>query len=157
MYYQIFVPSFADSNGDGTGDLRGILQQLDYLQDLGMTGIWLSPLFRSPSYHKYDTLDYYSIDPSFGNMEDFEALVQGAKARNMDILLDLVFSHTSKDHPWFRSALENWASARPVRIPASADLGTAPPEIQKNTTASSQQTCLILTWKTWKHASPYWK
>jgi alpha-amylase len=141
MYYQIFVPSFADSNGDGTGDLRGILQQLDYLQDLGMTGIWLSPLFRSPSYHKYDTLDYYSIDPSFGNMEDFEALVQGAKARNMDILLDLVFSHTSKDHPWFRSALENgpfrnfylWKTPEEIRRlklgqrQASADTGIRRP------------------------------
>lgn len=104
MYYQIFVPSFADSNGDGTGDIRGIIHALDYLQDLGIRGLWLSPLFRSPSYHKYDTLDYYSIDPVFGTLQDFEDLVQATSARGMHLLLDLVFSHTSRNHPWFLSA-----------------------------------------------------
>lgn len=141
MYYQIFVPSFADSDGDGTGDLRGILHQLDYLQALGITGIWLSPLFSSPSYHKYDTRDYYSIDPVFGTMQDFENLVQAARERGIDLLLDLVFSHTSKDHPWFRSAVEKgefrdfyiWKTAAEIRRlgvstrEASADTGLRRP------------------------------
>lgn len=109
VYYQIFVGSFSDSNGDGIGDLRGIIDRFDYLNDgddnsgksLGIEGIWLTPIFASPSYHKYDTTDYYTIDPSFGTMEDLRELIDLCHSRNVQIILDLVINHTSSKHPWF--------------------------------------------------------
>ena len=117
-YYQIFVGSFYDSDGDGTGDLQGIVHKLDYLNDpqgkdsLGITGIWLTPINPSPTYHKYDVTDYYSIDPAFGTMEDFELLITEANARNIDVIIDLVINHTSSLHPWFLAALEEIESGR---------------------------------------------
>lgn len=107
VYYEIFVGSFADSNQDGIGDLQGIIQKLPYLQKLGIKGIWLTPIHPSGSYHKYDVLDYYGIDPQFGTMEDFEELVQVAKEYQIEIILDLVLNHTSEDHPWFLEAKKN--------------------------------------------------
>ncbi len=109
VFYQIFVGSFSDSNGDGIGDLRGIIDRFDYLNDgddasgvsLGVEGIWLSPIFTSPSYHKYDTTDYYTIDPDFGTMEDLHDLIQLCHSRGVRIILDLVVNHTSSKHPWF--------------------------------------------------------
>lgn len=111
IYYQIFVGSFSDSDGDGTGDLRGIINRFDYLNDgdpnsglsLGVEGIWLSPIFRSPSYHKYDVSDYYEIDPKFGTMADLQELIDLCHSRNVQIILDLVVNHTSDDHPWFQA------------------------------------------------------
>ena len=108
-YYQIFVGSFSDSNNDGIGDLRGIINRMDYLNDgnilsgddLGIQGIWLSPIFASPSYHKYDVKDYYSIDWRFGTEADLKELLELCKARNVQVILDLVINHTSKEHPWF--------------------------------------------------------
>lgn len=108
-YYQIFVGSFSDSNNDGLGDLRGIINRMDYLNDgnirsgksLGIQGIWLSPIFSSPSYHKYDVKDYYSVDWRFGTEEDLKELIALCKARNVQLILDLVINHTSKEHPWF--------------------------------------------------------
>jgi glycosidase len=105
-FYQIFVGSFRDSDGDGLGDLRGITEKLDYLKDLGVNGIWLTPINPSPTYHKYDVLDYYAIDPGFGTMEDFEELIAEAGKRGISIILDLVINHTSSQHPWFLAALE---------------------------------------------------
>lgn len=104
VFYQIFVRSFSDFNQDGIGDLRGIIHKLEYLQYLGVEGIWLSPIFTSPSYHKYDVINYYEIDAEYGTMEDFEELVREADKRGIKILLDLVISHTSKEHPWFLEA-----------------------------------------------------
>ena len=108
-FYQIFVGSFSDSNGDGIGDLRGIINRIDYLNDgdissgndLGVQGIWLSPIFTSPSYHKYDASDYYEIDPKFGTMEDLEELIALCHERNVKIILDLVINHSSSEHKWF--------------------------------------------------------
>ncbi len=110
--YEIFVYSYADSDGDGIGDLNGITQSLDYLNDqddstntdLGINQIWLTPIFSSPTYHKYDTTDYYSIDESFGTMEDFENLIRECHGRGIRVLLDLAMNHTSNKHPWFENA-----------------------------------------------------
>ena len=106
VYYEIYVGSFADSNGDGIGDLPGLTHKLDYLKDLGITGIWLMPVHPSPSYHKYDITDYYAIDPQYGTLEDFENLIAKAKEYNIHIIMDMVFDGTSNVHPWFKSAVK---------------------------------------------------
>ncbi len=105
VYYQIFVGSFYDSDSDGIGDLKGVIEKLDYLQnDLGVSGIWLSPIHPSPTYHKYDVTDYYDIDKDFGTLADFEELSKKLNERGMDLMLDFVFNHTSSQHPWFIEA-----------------------------------------------------
>ncbi|WP_433945638.1 alpha-amylase family glycosyl hydrolase [Paenibacillus sp. SN-8-1] len=101
VYYEIFVRSYADSNGDGIGDLNGITAKLDYLKDLGVGGIWLTPINPSPSYHGYDVIDHRAINPDFGTMADFDTLIKEAHKRNIKIIMDLVVNHTSKQHPWF--------------------------------------------------------
>ncbi len=103
--YEIFVRAFADSNKDGTGDLRGVTEKLDYLKDLGVQAIWLMPIHPSPSYHKYDVTDYREIHPEYGTMEDFENLVAEAHRRGIRIIIDLVINHTSRQHPWFEAAV----------------------------------------------------
>ena len=108
-FYQIFVGSFSDSNGDGIGDLRGIINRFDYLNDgninsgesLGVQGIWLSPIFSSPSYHKYDASDFYTIDPSFGTEDDLKELIALCKQRNVKLILDLALNHNSTQNEWF--------------------------------------------------------
>lgn len=105
--YEIFPRSFADSNGDGIGDLRGITQRLDYLADLGIRSIWLTPIFESPSYHGYDTTDYFAIEPDFGTEGDLVELVEAAHDRGLSVLLDYVASHTSNEHPFFEDAFGN--------------------------------------------------
>ncbi len=103
--YQIYPKSFCDSNGDGIGDIPGIISKLDYLQDLGVDIIWLSPCYSSPLADQgYDISDYYNIDPRFGTMEDMEHLIAEAKKRNMYILMDLVVNHCSNEHEWFKKA-----------------------------------------------------
>lgn len=104
VYYQIFVRAFADGNGDGLGDLRGIIDRMDYLEDLGVSGIWLTPIHPSPTYHKYDVLDYYGIDPEIGTFEDFQELIAAAHSRGIRVIIDLVLHHTSNLHPWFLAA-----------------------------------------------------
>lgn len=109
-FYQIFVGSFSDANGDGFGDLRGIINRMDYLNDgdinsgndLGVQGIWLSPIFDSPSYHKYDARDYYSFDWRFGSEADLVELIELCHERNVKIILDLAINHTSNQHEWFK-------------------------------------------------------
>ncbi|MBL8097411.1 MAG: DUF3459 domain-containing protein [Anaerolineales bacterium] len=109
--YQIYPRSFQDSNGDGVGDLNGIRQRLDYLESLGIDAIWLSPIYPSPMYDfGYDISDYENVDPVFGTLDDFDALVAEAHARGIRIVLDMVFNHTSHLHPWFlesRSGRDN--------------------------------------------------
>ena len=100
-WYQVFIYSFCDSNGDGIGDLNGVFEHLDYISGMGFDGIWLSPIHPSETYHKYDVEDYYAIDPTYGTMDDFERLVAACDKLGMKILLDLVLNHTSIDHPWF--------------------------------------------------------
>ena len=107
VVYQIYPKSFNDSNNDGLGDLRGVVEKLDYLEGLGVDYIWLTPFFVSPQNDNgYDIADYYNIDPAYGTMEDFEALVEGATKRNIKIMLDMVFNHTSTHHVWFQKALQ---------------------------------------------------
>lgn len=130
VVYQIAVSSFADSNGDGRGDLRGIIERLDYLNDgtdtsLGVDAIWLTPINTSPlSDFGYDVSDYYSIDPRFGTMEEFDELVSECHRRGIRVIMDLVLNHTSSDHPWFvesRSSRDNpkrdWYIWRDGRAP----------------------------------------
>ena len=103
--YQIYPKSFFDSNGDGIGDLPGILSKLDYLKELGVDIVWLSPIYCSPLADQgYDISDYYRIDPRFGTMADMERLLAEAKKRDMYILMDLVENHCSDEHIWFRRA-----------------------------------------------------
>ncbi len=111
-YYEVFVYSFCDSDGDGIGDLPGLLSRLDYINDgddttdtdLGCNGIWLMPVNPSPTYHKYDVTDYYGIDPAYGSTEDFQALLAACGERGIRVIMDLVLNHTSSEHPWFQEA-----------------------------------------------------
>ena len=129
VFYEIFVRSFSDSDGDGIGDLNGIINKLDYLNDgnpatdtdLGVTAIWLMPIFPSPSYHGYDVTDYRTINPDYGTLEDFRNLVTQAHARGIKIVIDFVANHTSDLHPWFAASSQNqskrdwyvWESSHP--------------------------------------------
>jgi alpha-amylase len=105
-YYQIFVRSFNDSNGDRIGDLQGIIEKIPYLKSMSVTGLWLMPLNESPTYHKYDVIDYFKIDPEYGTMEDLKELIKIAKENDIKIIIDLVINHTSSKHPWFLQAKE---------------------------------------------------
>ena len=112
VFYEVFVRSFKDSDEDGIGDFRGLTASLDYLNDgdpsstddLGITGIWLMPIFPSPSYHGYDVVDYRSINPDYGTMEDFDAFLDAAHQRGIAVIIDLVINHTGVDHPWFQAS-----------------------------------------------------
>ncbi len=112
MWYEAFVRSFADSNGDGIGDLRGLTARLDYLNDgspasatdLGVSGIWLMPVFEAASYHGYDVIDYRKIEPAYGSAADLTALLAAAHRRGLRVLLDLVLNHTSDKNPWFTAS-----------------------------------------------------
>lgn len=106
VYYEVFVPAFYDSDGDGVGDLRGVTAKLDDLATLGVEGLYLMPIYPSPSYHGYDVTDYTSIRPEYGTVGDLKALVEAAHARGMHVILDFVANHTSREHPWFRAALD---------------------------------------------------
>ncbi len=121
VFYQIFVGSFSDSNGDGIGDLRGIINRFDYLNDgddnsglsLGVEGIWLTPIFKSDSYHKYDVANYYQVDPQFGTEADLQELIDLCHSRNVKIILDLPINHTSRSHPWFQYFLNAHKDGNP--------------------------------------------
>ena len=106
VYYEIFVRSFADSNGDGVGDLNGITARLDYLKWLGVSGLWLTPIYPSPSYHGYDVTNYFAVNPQFGTMADFHRLLREAHAHGIKVLIDMVLNHTSNRSRWFQRALD---------------------------------------------------
>ena len=106
IVYQIYPKSFYDSNGDGIGDVPGIIEKLDYLKNLGVDIIWISPIYVSPCADQgYDVADYCGIDPQFGTMEDVERLIAEAKKRDMYIVMDLVVNHCSDEHEWFQKAI----------------------------------------------------
>ena len=119
-YYEIFVYSFYDSDGDGIGDLNGVIEKLDYVQDMGFNGIWLMPIMPSTTYHKYDVTDYYAIDTEYGNMEDFEKLVEECHKRGIRLIIDFVMNHSSSKHPWFVEACEYLKT-----LPADAQIDTS--------------------------------
>jgi alpha-amylase len=119
VFYEVFIRSFRDSGGDGKGDLAGLIEKLDYLNDgdpatssdLGVDALWLMPVFASPSYHGYDTTDYETINPDYGSNADFERLVSEAHRRGIRIILDFVVNHTGSDHPWFTDSASSPSSA----------------------------------------------
>jgi glycosidase len=135
----VFVRSFADSDGDGIGDLRGLIDRLDYLNDgdpatsddLGVTGIWLMPVFESPSYHGYDVTDYRRIEPDYGTLEDFRALLDAAHEREMAVIVDLVLNHTSRSHPWFGESLSADPEYADWYVWSDTDPGWSGPEGQQ--------------------------
>lgn len=120
VFYEIFVRSFQDSNGDGIGDLNGLIDKLDYLNDgnpatttdLGIEGIWLMPVFESPSYHGYDTTDYETIERDYGTNEDFQRLLDEAHRRGIRVIVDFVVNHSSSQHPWFEESASSPSSAK---------------------------------------------
>ena len=106
VVYQIYPKSFQDSNGDGLGDLRGVIQRLDYLKDLGVDYLWLTPFFPSPQKDNgYDVSNYCEVDSRFGTMADFDELVRSADEKGLKIMLDMVLCHTSDQHEWFQKAI----------------------------------------------------
>ena len=116
VFYEIFVYSFCDSDGDGIGDLQGVISKLDYLEELGINGIWFMPVHPSQSYHKYDVRDYLDIDPQYGTLDDMKQLLDECNARGINVITDLVLNHTGNDHEWFRTACDYLRS-----LPAGAE------------------------------------
>ncbi len=139
-YYEIFPYSFADSDGDGTGDIQGIIDKLDYIENLNYDGLWLTPVHQSTTYHKYDVVDYYTIDRAFGSLTDYDNLVKACHDRGMTILLDLVFNHTSSKHEWFETCISahsvnlttnkyyNYYNVKPVSYPVPSGWAVHPQE-----------------------------
>ena len=119
VIYQVYPRSLMDSNGDGIGDLQGIIQRLDYIASLGVDAIWVSPFFKSPMKDfGYDISDYRDVDPLFGSLEDFDQLIEEAHKRELKIIIDQVLSHTSDQHAWFQQSREskNQSQSRLVRM-----------------------------------------
>lgn len=107
VFYEIFVRSFADSNGDGIGDFKGIEENLGYLEELGVGAIWLMPIMETTTYHGYDVTDYYVTNPDYGTMEEFDSLVKACYEKEIKVIIDLIANHTSSENPWFKEALQD--------------------------------------------------
>ena len=128
VVYQVYPKSFKDTDGDGIGDLRGVIEKIDYIKELGVNTIWLNPIFVSPQVDNgYDIANYYAIDERLGSIEDFDELVMAAHERGIKVILDFVMNHTSDQHPWFKDACENkdsiyrnyylWAKGKNGKLP----------------------------------------
>ncbi len=171
VVYQIYPRSFADSNGDGIGDIRGIIDKLDYLQDLGVGVVWLSPVYRSPNDDNgYDISDYRDIDPAFGTLADWDEMVAGMHARGIKLVMDLVVNHSSDEHPWFVSARSSktsptrdyyiWRDGKDERNPIIGRRSSAaPPGLSTSrpattTSISSRRSSRTSTGKTRNCAAP---
>lgn len=127
VIYQIYPKSFQDSTGNGYGDLAGVTRRLDYLQELGVDAIWLTPVYVSPQVDNgYDVADYCAIDPAYGTMADFEQLVAAAHQRGIRIVMDMVFNHTSTEHPWFKAAQDRHSPYRQFYVWRDGE-GETPP------------------------------
>jgi glycosidase len=120
-YYEIFVYSFYDSDGDGIGDLNGVTQKLDYIEDMGFNGIWLMPIMQSTTYHKYDVVDYYSIDSEYGTIDDFQNLVDECHNRGINVVIDFVINHSSSQNMWFELACDYLKALAPGDEPDIED------------------------------------
>ena len=142
VVYQIYPRSFQDSDGDGIGDLRGILRRLDYLRSLGADYLWLTPFFPFPQRDNgYDVADYRSVDPRFGTMADLEELISEAGKRNMGIMLDMVFNHTSTEHEWFQKALSGNQDYQDYYIFREGEPDKLRPTGRRNSAALPGSTC----------------
>ena len=160
-FYEIFVYSFYDSDGDGIGDLQGVIQKLDYLNDgddttdtdLGVNGIWLMPIMQSTTYHKYDTMDYESIDWQYGKMEDFEQLIAECHKRDIHVIIDLAMNHSSSKHPWFLEA-----SQYLKELPAGAepDLNQCPYVDYYHFSREAQSGYTPLSGTDWYYEARFW-
>lgn len=152
--YQVFVYSFCDSDGDGIGDLNGVASKLDYIQDMGFNGIWLSPVCPSDTYHKYDVKDYYAIDPVYGSMEDFENLSKECEERGIRLIFDLVINHTSSKHEWFREAS---SYLRTLKDDEEPDLTVCPYVAYYNFTKEHKGSSYhALSGTKWYYEAPFW-
>jgi len=144
VIYQIYPRSFCDANGDGIGDLPGITSKLDYVQSLGVDAIWISPFFKSPMVDfGYDVSDYRDVDPIFGNLADFDALIEAAHARGIKVIIDQILSHTSDQHPWFeesRASRDNAKADWYVWADAKVD-GSVPNNWMSNFSGSAWRWC----------------
>ena len=138
VFYEVFVRSFYDSDGDGIGDINGLIEKLDYLNDgdpnttddLGVTGLWLMPIMVSTSYHGYDVVDYLQVDPDYGTNEDFKRLISEAHARGIRVVVDFVLNHTSSQHPWFKESKNPESNKRDWYIWADENPGYRGPSGQ---------------------------
>ena len=146
VIYEIYPRSFQDTNGDGVGDLKGITARLDYLHDLGIDAIWITPMYPSPGIdYGYDISDYVAIDPLYGTMADFDNLVAEAKKRDIRVIMDYVINHTSDQHKWFlesRSSRDNpkrdWYIWRDGKGETATDKGQPPNNWQGNASSESE-------------------
>ena len=152
--YEIFVYSFCDSDSDGTGDLGGVRNKLDYIQDLGFDQIWLMPVCPSPTYHKYDVTDYMAIDPAYGTLEDFEALISDCHERGIRVITDLVLNHTSSQHPWFLEAAEYLKS---LPDGAAADASACPTLDYYHFTQTPESGYAQIPDSSWYYEARFWE